>query len=76
MVPRYAIVDVKEREEFEKRWHLPYGYFNCFVTTNFDEALERFRNRDFQRCYLNIGDENFVIEKVDENGREVVYRYE
>jgi len=40
MKVRYAVVNHKEKEEFEKKWQMPYGYNNspkiCF---NQDEAI-------------------------------------
>jgi len=60
MKARYIIIDEDVRNGFEKEWQLPYGYSNCFITFDFEEAI----------YFLSEGQS---IEKVDEEGKEIVY---
>ena len=67
MIPRYAIIDVEERDDFEKKTHLPYGYSNCFITHNLNYAIDRFMKYKYEYY------KGHSIERIDEHGREVVY---
>lgn len=67
MKPRYAIINTEDRDEFERNWHLPYGYNNTLVSCNFDFVLNEFHKNFFDN------DPNYVIEKYDNGIREVVY---
>jgi len=60
MKARYIIIDEEVRNGFEKEWQLPYGYSNCFITFDFEEAIYRLFDGE-------------SVEKVDEYGREIVY---
>lgn len=60
MKTRYVIIERKKRDDFEKEWHLPYGYGECYITFDFDEAINS----------LRVGES---IEKIDDFGREIVY---
>jgi len=66
MIPRYAIINVSKRDEFEKELQLPYGYYNCFITGKLDVAIKELKS--FPIIYKDCS-----IEKIDENGREVIY---
>jgi len=68
MEPVYAIINEKERDNFEKKWFIPYGYFNCELFTNLDEAIEV-----YEMVYTKMDRENHVIEKVVYGEREVIY---
>jgi len=40
MKTRYAVVNLKEKVEFEKKWEMPYGYNNCpHISFNQREAI-------------------------------------
>ncbi len=65
MKDRFAVLDPDYRDMFEKKWHMPFGYGSCFITDKLEEAID----------HLNeINGENFVVEKVNSDGREIVYR--
>ena len=67
MKPIYAMVNIDERDEFEKHFQIPYGYSQCYMTYDFDLAIRVFDN-------LSDGEkEVYVIESVDSEGREIVY---
>jgi len=60
MKARYIIIDEQVRNNFEKKWQIPYGYSGCFMTFDLEEAIYRSFNGE-------------SVEKVDEEGREIVY---
>ena len=66
MRDRYVVINEKERDEFEKFWQIPYGYGHKKVHTIFSNALNELRFYD---------DEDFVVEKLNPKGREIVYRW-
>ena len=68
MIPIYAIINEKERNDFEKKYQIPYGYGLCEFFYDYDTAYEFF---DEEKIDYH---ESFVIEKVDSNGREIIYR--
>lgn len=69
MVPRYVIINERERDEFEKEWQLPFGYDGCFITFEFADAIDQIKRfaYDYSGC---------SIERIDEHGREIVYKNE
>jgi len=72
MIPRYAIVDEFEREEFEKRWQIPYGYGECYITADPDDAI-----RVYEEIVETVGEEeanSFIIEEIYEGGKTLFYR--
>lgn len=66
MITRYAIINVEDRDNFEKEWQLPYGYNNCYVNTDLGDTIDEFR------YYYDGRHEGYIIEKIDEYGREVI----
>lgn len=66
MKPRYVVINEQDREAFEKRWQIPYGYGESDVFTDFEDAVDELES------YFNS--KEFIVEKIDTNGREVVYR--
>jgi hypothetical protein len=66
MKDRFCILDVTKRDEFEKEYQLPYGYASSLITFSFDEALDIVKNFDSNGV--------LIIEKVNSEGREEVYR--
>jgi len=69
MKARYVLINVEERDNFEKEWQLPFGYDGCFITFEFKDAVRQLElyKYDYYGC---------SIERIDENGREIVYKYE
>jgi len=70
MKTRYAVVNQKEKEEFEKKWQMPYGYNNspkiCF---NQDEAIHWINQ--------NLGPNerrNYVVERHKSGKIEIVWK--
>lgn len=68
MIPRFVVIDELEREEFEKEWHIVYGYGNCFVSNDIEEAIIYMEEKVYEY------ETTFIIEKVDDTGKETVYR--
>jgi hypothetical protein len=68
MKPVFAIIDEKERNDFEKEWGIAYGYVECDLFHDFDDAVI-----DFEES-IDESENSWVIERVDEEGREIVYR--
>jgi len=61
----YAIINLKEREEFEKEWFLPYGYASCELFCTMKDAISVYEDE--------YEEDEYVIEKVNSEGRCVVY---
>ena len=73
MIPRYAVVNQYERDEFEKEWQLPYGYGgeDFFVCTNPRMAIKMLH----VKCEnLIVRSDEWIVEKISEEGRELYYR--
>jgi len=68
MKTRYVIINEEKRTWFEKKWHLPYGYSDTFITFDFAEAIDQLNNYD---PYTRV---NLSIERIDDYGREIVYK--
>lgn len=59
MKTRYAVVNQKEKEKFEKKWEMPYGYNNCpKICFNQNEAIG-WINRNLG----SIEKKNYVVER-------------
>jgi len=59
MKDRFIIVNNRERIEFEKSTHLSYGYNNCFITYNYEDAYNRF---------LELSNDDYIIEMITDKG--------
>jgi len=66
MIPRYVILNVKERDEFEKNFQLPYGYKGCFISYDLNDAIDQIERDKYMYC-------GCCIERIDEDGKEIVY---
>jgi hypothetical protein len=66
MIPRFALIDIEKRNEFEKELQLPYGYGSVNIFDNFDDALAELK--EYPTVYNGCS-----IERIDEDGREVVF---
>ncbi len=72
MIPRYAIVDEFDREEFEKRWHIPYGYGECYITADPEDAI-----KVYNEWVDEMGEEDtnsLIIEEITDAKRTLFYR--
>jgi hypothetical protein len=34
MKPRFVLIDEEEKQQFEVKWQLPYGFSTCAITTD------------------------------------------
>ena len=68
MIPRFAVIDELARDNFEKEWHIAYGYGNCFVSNDIEEAIRYMEER------IHKYETTFIVEKIDDKGKETVYR--
>lgn len=68
MKPVYAIINDKERNDFEKKFQIPYGYSACELFDDFDVAIKYF---DSNKKNFN---KHTIIEQVDSSGRCLVYK--
>ena len=66
----FAIVDEKVRDEFEKKFQIPYGYSTCYITFNQEEAIKSFRALSVLKGYPK----RLVVEKLSEGYKEIVYK--
>ena len=64
---QYAVTNEKVRITFEKKYHLPYGYGNAFITTSLKSAMEFLNNVP---TYVRP---ECIIEKIDCGVVEIVY---
>lgn len=67
MIPRFVLVDEDEKQRFETKWQLPYGFSTCPITTNAYQAKE----------WLDIVEEldpekTWVIIEIDDYGNQIV----
>ena len=69
MKPVYAIVNPEEREKFEKEWFVSYGYADCELFDNLEDAIEEYEKNWYDDAYR----ERHIIERIDSEGREIVY---
>jgi len=68
MRPVYVIIDEKARDDFEKEWGISYGYADSEIFTDFEDAVIDFED------FVDDWETNYIIEKIDSEGREIVYR--
>jgi len=68
MRPVYVIIDEKARDDFEKEWCISYGYSESEIFTDFEEAVIDFED------FVDDWETNYIIERIDSEGRETVYR--
>lgn len=68
MRPVFVIIDEKTRDDFEKEWGIPYGYADCEIFLDLDAAVI-----DFEE-WVDDWETTYVIEKIDSEGREIVYK--
>jgi hypothetical protein len=66
MKPRYIIVDKVERDWFEMKWQLPYGYGNCHVFNNKEDAINFYKKHDDGNCIIEKYDKGFKEEFIYE----------
>lgn len=70
MKTRFAVVNLKEKVEFEKKWEMPYGYNNCpFIGFNQKEAINWINQ--------NLGQQerqDYVVERHKAGMIEVVWK--
>lgn len=67
MKPRYVILNEVERDAFEKRWQLPYGYGDTVIFSDLEEAM-------LELDSLYNPTTEWVVEEISDEGRQVVYR--
>ena len=72
MKDRYVVININERDEFEKTYQLPYGYGNSPIkpTTNPQEAIDCLKKLDGYKNDLN----DWIVERISDFGRELYYR--
>lgn len=68
MRPVFVIIDEKTRDDFEKEWRIPYGYADCEIFLDFDDAVI-----DFEE-WVDEWETTYIIEKIDNKGRETLYK--
>ncbi len=66
-MPKYFVVNQKDREIFEKRNHAPYGYSK---SKSFDDEKSAIA---FVETSIKIIRDNLVVEKLENGVSEVVY---
>lgn len=66
MRPRYVVINEIDRNEFEKKWEIPFGYGECDIHITFEDAID-----ELEAYY---GSSEWIVEKISENGRETIYR--
>jgi len=64
MKPRYAVLNEMERDDFEKKYHLSYGYGFLDIFEDVEEAIEE----------ADWAGNGYIVEEVSEDGRQAVYR--
>jgi hypothetical protein len=65
----YTVVNLKEKVEFEKKYHLPYGYNNIPVHWEFADAMNWYNTRLGPRER-----KEFVIEKHESGYTDIVFQ--
>ena len=64
MRPRYVVLNEMERDDFEKKHQLSYGYGCLDIYEDIEEAID-------EADWHGIG---FIVEEVSEDGRQAIYR--
>lgn len=67
MKPRYVVINEVERNEFENKWQVPYGYGEFDIHIEIEDAID-----EIEEFYY--GSNEWVIEKITDEGRQIVYR--
>ncbi len=67
MRPRYAVVNEKERYEFENEWQMPYGYASSNLFEDYDQAKNYY---DDLRRRTN---DEIVLEEYNNGMTEVIF---
>ena len=68
MKPVFVIIDEKARDDFEQEWQRAFGYNDCDIFFDLDEAIIEFEE------YVADWETTYIIEKVDSEGSETVYK--
>ena len=71
MKPRYTVVNLFERDNFEKEWQLPFGYGNNIISFDPQEPIDLLHRLVEQ---YNKDPNDFIVEKITKEGRELYYR--
>lgn len=66
----FVIINDKKRTEFEKKWQMPFGYSESEndIYFSLQDAIKKY-NKYITYYYTR----DFVIEKVNNEGRQIVY---
>ncbi len=64
MIPSYAVIHEAERDDFEKKTQLSYGYGAVDIYYDMEDAIDGAE-------WLGLG---YVVEEISEDGRQVVHR--
>jgi len=69
MKTRYVLVNEADKALFEKKWQLPYGYQDCPISTNPNEAGQWLDN------IVGLGENpnDWIVEKIDEYGNKEIF---
>ena len=63
MKPLYCVLNIRDRDEFEKEFQIPYGYGTSIIFEDFESAVK----------YVDEHQQTYSIVKVDLEGKETVY---
>jgi hypothetical protein len=78
----YAIVHERSRTEFEKKWHVPFGYADCELFNNFEQAYKFLTDqidinskiiREYIIEQITNGKSDIVYPEITENGKRIYY---
>lgn len=67
-MPVYVVVNEKEREVFEKKYHLHYGYHTCQIFSELDAAVGYVENLPESKRM------NTIVERHEAGDIEIIYR--
>ena len=62
---QFAVLNSKEKEEFEKTHQLPYGYFNAEIFQSWDNAIiwcQKLHFKDIENSVIEIIENGVVVE--------------
>ena len=66
MKPRYVVINEMDRDDFEQKYALSYGYGDCEVHMDVMDAIEELEE------YYDTNE--WVVEEISNGGRQIVYR--
>jgi len=66
MKPKYVVINEKDRNYFEKKYEIPYGYGECDVHVALEFAIDE--------LVLFYNKSEWIVEEITDAGRETVYR--